>query len=201
MIEWFREYFIGNASFLVAQILGLIALMIAFCSFQAKVQRNIVLCQFVSSIFFTAHYFMLGAYVGCLLNALGAFRALIFSQKKTSWGKSPFWPWLFAGVFLIAGICTLDGDLNLTTWAVDFSNPITFVDLFPIIGMEFTTIAFWSDDAAKVRIYSLPSSPFWLTYNAVHASLGGVLTETIVTSSIILGIVRHDLPSRRKGTR
>ena len=86
----------------------------------------------------------------------------------------------------------MDGDLDLTTWNIDFGAIGTYIVLLPLVGKILTTVAFWKENAKTVRRLSFPSSPCWLIYNAYNHSWAGVATEMFVMASIIVGMFRHD---------
>ncbi len=160
----------------LAQGIGLVAFAGAVFSFQKNSQKGILTFQLVSSSLFCLHFALLGAYVGALLNAIAALRAFVFSQKDKNWAKSRFWLGFFTVLCVAAG---------LATWENWFS-------LLPIVGMVFTTVAFWIHDPALVRMVSFPSSPCWLIYNAVHRSWAGVMTESFVITSILVAMWRYE---------
>ena len=55
---------------LVAQIIGIIAMVVAVSSYQVKSQKGIVSVLIISTSLWTLHYFMKGLYVGSLLNLM-----------------------------------------------------------------------------------------------------------------------------------
>ena len=69
--------------------------------------------------------------------------------------------------------------------------------LLPLGGMILTTFAGRCREASKVRLLTILNSPFWLSYNLLSGSIPGVLTEILVSGSIIIGMIRLD---RKKGT-
>ena len=176
----------------IGQFIGFIGLAVNALSYQQKTQKAIVLHQLACSVLFAIHFFMLGAYVGCLLNFIGIFRAFIFSNKDKVWAQSKAWLYLIIAAFAAAGIVTLDGDLNIFTWNVSFTSISTYISVLPIIGMTFTTVAFWVTNPATVRRLSFPNSPCWLIYNLYNHSWAGAVTEMIVMTSIIIAMIRYD---------
>lgn len=181
-----------NSSYIIGQLIGVAALIVAFISFQQKSQKHIVFFQFLSSLLFSIHFFMIGAYVGSLLNGIGILRAGVFMNKDRRWAQSKLWLWLFILICVTAGILTCDGDLNLTTWNIDPSSSAFYISLLPVAGMIFTTLAFWIEDPAKVRRISLPSSPCWIIYNLYHHSWAGAGTELFIMTSILIAMFRYD---------
>lgn len=176
---------------IIAQIISIIAMIIALLSFQQKTQKHIVLMQFCSSTLFAIHFFMLGAITGCLLNAVGIVRAFIYSKKEQRWANHILWPILFIvayfGVYLI----------NFTLLGLEPNMRNLLLELLPVIGMIATTVSFRMEKASQVRIFSLISAPMWLTYNAFNLSIGGMLTEFFSLISILVGILRLDVKRKK----
>lgn len=190
----------GDTVYYLGQGVGVAALIIAMLSFQQRTQKKIVLYQLVSSVLFTAHFFMIGAYVGSLLNFIGIFRAAVFANKDKKWAQNKAWLFVFLFAFAAAGILTLDGDIDITTWNLSFTSISTYIAMLPIFGMSFTTVAFWITDAAAVRRVSFPSSPCWLTYNLYNHSWAGAGTEIILMTSIIIAMIRYDFKFLKEKT-
>ena len=176
----------------IGQIIGIAALTFEVIAYQQRSQHAILLCQFAAATLFTVHFFMIGAYVGGLLNFIAIFRAIVFANCGKKWADSAVWLYVFIGLFAIAGIATLDGDVNILTWNINFRSLSTYIGLLPIVAMTLTTIAYRMTNAAKVRLVSLPASPCWFTYNLYNHSWAGVCTELMLSASIITAMIRLD---------
>lgn len=162
---------------IIAQGIGVIALIIAIISFQQNSQKRIVTLQMISSVFFCVHFCMLDAFLGGVLNGIGILRAAIFRNRDHAWASHWLWFVLFCVLFVAAGIFFWEGPLSL----------------LPITAMLLTTVAFWIKNARIVRFVTMPSSPLWMIYNWVHGSYPGILTEVCVLSSILVAIFRYDV--------
>ena len=167
---------------MIAQIIGVIALILAVLSFQQKTHRYIVMFQLAANFAFVLHFGLLGAYTGAILNAVALLRSVVFVNKGKKWADNKLWLWLFCALSVAAGIFTWQNVLSV----------------LPILGMVCTTVAFWIKTPKYVRLCALPSSPLWLVYNFVSSAWGGVLTEVINMASIVIAIVRLDLPGEKK---
>lgn len=167
----------------VAQGIGMVAFLVAAWSFQQNSQKRIVYFQLISTTLFAVHFAMLGVMTGAVLNMIGVFRAAIFSQKDKAWAKNKAWLAFFVVLCIAAGILT---------WK-------NWLSILPLIGMIFTTVAFWVEDPKMVRRLSFPSSPCWLIYNAASHSWAGVLTELFIMTSILIATFRYEwLPKLRE---
>lgn len=128
------------------------------------------------------HFYCLGAYTGAAMNMVDVFRSLVFINRGKKWADNVLWVILFSCLCVVSCIFTWIGPLSI----------------LPMSGMILTTVSMWLKDPKWVRRISLPSSPLWITYNALTKSYAGVCTELFVITSIIVGMLRHDV--KRKPT-
>jgi len=168
---------------MIAQGLGLIAVIITFISFQASSQKRILMLQVISSTIFAIGYFILGEFTGAVINLIAVVRNILFYNKgnkyiaKLGWGV----PIILAVAMVIAEI------FAWTDW---------YSILF-IVGLAVNTICFAVPDAQFMRKSILVTSPLVLVYNIFARSVPGVFNETIALVSSIIGIIRH-VKNKRK---
>ncbi len=165
----------------IGQVVGFIAMAIIVISYQQKTHKNILVFQMVSGLLFTAHYILIGAYTGAIMNLVGAFRSLVYSNRNKKWASSIIWPILFSIGFLISGILT---------WENAFS-------VLPLIAMLMSSVVLWIEKPKINRIFSLPTSTCWLIYNIKTDSLAGIATEVFILTSIVIGIIRLDIKKEK----
>ena len=176
----------GGVYAVIAQLIGLVALTVSFISFQSRTQRTIMVMQVISTCLFAVHLYMLGALSGMLMNIAACLRSLIFSfRNRYRWAASPFWIIFFITVCAVLSLISVFGGEGA-------------VALLPLGGMILTTFAGSCREAARVRLLTLLNSPFWLSYNLISRSIPGVLTELLVSGSIILGMIRLDRNKRER---
>lgn len=177
-MDFLTEYLkMDTPTEIIAQIIGVLALIVSMSSFQMRTHKKIVTFQIVSCSLFAIHFLMLGAHTGALLNFIAAVRSAVFANKDKKWAKSNLWLVFFSIVCIIAVAFSWEGCLSL----------------LPMAGMILTTISFGIENPKAVRFISFPSSPLWMIYNFVKHSYAGVLTETFVMCSIIIAIIRLDI--------
>ncbi len=177
--------------FILAQILSIIGMSITVSSFQAKKQKTVIIMQLVSSVFFSANMFLLGMFTGALLNCIGIFRSIVYSNKE-KFRNTNFWNTVFITLYILSYIATF----AVFEKEVDFINIIK--ELLPIIAMTATTIGYSKTEAASIRKYALVSSPSWLIYNCFPVSIGGILCETFSLISVFIGMLRLDVKKEKK---
>lgn len=171
---------------IVAQIIGIIAMMFNILSYQSKQQKQIIAMQLFGGILFAVNFLMLGATVGGILNILAAVRAIIFLYKERL--KADRLAWLFAFVLLYITVYIL----NFTVFGKTPTLYHLVIEILPVIGMTAISIGFRLNNASDVRRCGLISSPAWLIYNIASGSWGAIACEVMTLLSIIIGMLRHD---------
>jgi hypothetical protein len=104
----------------------------------------VILMQMVGAAFFTANMFMLEAWSGFILNALGILRALVYANKE-KFRNMKLWNAVF---FICYGLS------YVSVFAL-FGRPVTFwnliLEMLPTSAMVVSTVAFSRKDAAAIR--------------------------------------------------
>ena len=176
---------------IAAQAVSIVAMAFNIFSYQNKRQRGVILFQLFGSGLFAVSFFILGAFVGGLLNLIGVVRAIVFMNKEKLRTHHPLWLIGFVTVYLLSYL------LTFTVFGKEPTAAHLIVEFLPVVGMTATTISFQREKAATVRRYGLISSPSWLVYNVVSGSLGAILCEVFSLISILIGIWRLDIQKRK----
>lgn len=163
-------------NFWVVQFIGVIALFFIVLAFQGKTRKFILLVQVVSAVFFIAHYFLLAATLGAILNIIVAVRNLVFYYKKHDGADHLFWLYFFMAISVLALLL--------------FSN--SWVSIFPVLGMIVGTYALWNTKPSNIRLYFLISAICWIPYTILVHSYSGLATQIIVCVFVLFGIYRLD---------
>lgn len=170
----------------LVQAIGIAAMAINLIAFQTKTPRAILLLQLCSASLFTAHYFLLGAYVGCLLNIVGVARAAIYAQiGRRKFAASPVW------VFVLIAACVGVYALSFTVFGKEWTVRNALVELFPVVGMAIQTVGMRARGAQRVRVATGVSMPFWSAYNLISRSVGGFLSDLATFTSVVVGYLRY----------
>ena len=170
---------------IIAQALGIIGMAMNILSYQGKKQRYVILMQLVGAAFFTANMFMLGAWSGFILNALGIARAIVYANKE-KFRSLKLWNILF---FISYG-------LSYIAVFTLFGKPVTFwnllLEMLPTSAMVVSTVAFSRENASDIRKFAWYVSPAWLVYDAINLSIGGTICEAVSILSILTATLRLD---------
>lgn len=171
---------------LIAQIIGVFAMVFNIWSYQQKSQKHIIALQLVGSSLFTVHFFMLNAYMGALLSGVGIVRAIVFLQKDKLKTDHVLWLVAFMVIYVLSYVLTFSLlGKELTAWNA-------LIEILPVIGMTATTLAFRCKTAKNTRLLGLISAPSWLIYNIVSLSIGAIFCAVFSLISIIIGFFRLD---------
>ena len=171
---------------IVAQGIGIIAMAFNILAYQGKKQSTVIVCQLVGSLLFALNFFMLGAVIGGILNAISAVRAVIFLNKDKLKAEKNIWLYGFIVVYIVVYV------LNFTVFSKEITALNMIVEFLPVVGMTALSVGYRMKKASDVRKMGLISSPAWLIYNIVVGSYGAIICETLTIISIFLGIFRHD---------
>lgn len=169
--------------FIIAQLVGFIALAFSITVFQKNKRRLMLLLQMSSAFLFAIHFALLGAWTGSAMNFVNTLRSYIFANKGNKyWANNKVWVLVFILLFSIFTLITWQG----------------WISLLPLIAMISGTIAFWLDNPRHIRLLSLISPPAWFIYNLTFNSYPGMIIEVLLFLSIIIGIFRFDIIAQKK---
>lgn len=164
---------------LFGQIMGFVAVVLGFVSFQMRTQKQLLVVQTATTIAFCIHYYLIGATSGLMLNLLGIVRNLAYYHKDKPLFSGWKCPVFFAVVMGIVGLLSWQG----------------YYSVFVVLGLVINTVCLSFVNPQNIRKSILISSPLVLSYDAFVLSIGGVIYESVVIVSSIIGMIRY----RRKG--
>ena len=173
----------------ITQLLGIFGLCASVYSFQKNTHKGIMRLQFIAGCFFTANLFMLHAYTGALLNAVGILRAAVLYYEDKEWVKTRF-------VRILVAFCISFVICGAVGVAAKWETPPLFA-LVPAFAMVVNTFSFAAPKPKIVRATILIASPIWLYYDFVNGSVGGYVNETLVIISAVAGLIRYDIPWKK----
>lgn len=177
---------------IVAQIIGIIAMVANIVSYQFKKSSSIMLSQLIGSALFSVNYLMLNAPIGAILNFIGIFRALVYLNQHKIKLRKGYLIAIFILFYVISYAC------GFLVFQKEPTLPNLIVEILPVIGMSAITLGYSANNARRIRFLGLVNSPCWLIYNVICFSVGGILCETFALISIITGFVRHDIKRKKQ---
>ncbi|MBE6693897.1 MAG: YgjV family protein [Ruminococcaceae bacterium] len=164
----------------IAQAVGIVAMAFVILSFQFRSNTVCFAMNLIGGCLFLAHYGMLGAWGGCLMNAV----ACVMSVVLLIGDRVKKLPVLIGLLGLYAGVTAL---VMIKGW----DSPLA---LLACVAQFAVTIGMWTRDHVKLRIVrGGVVAPLWIIYNALSGSIGGVICELFTLSSVIVYFVRRKL--------
>ena len=170
---------------IIAQAVGIIAMLFNIFSYQQKSAKSIIAFQFFGAFFFALNYLLLGAYIATMLNAVGVIRAVLFLNKEKTKVDKLHWVAIFGIAYIGAYI------LNFTVVGVEPSAKNLIVEVLPVIAMFATHLAYRCNAPKTLRYICLISSVSWLIFNIVNFAIGAILCETFSLASIAIATFRE----------
>ena len=171
------EDFWQNITFekVLIQLLGFAAMALGAISFQAKTRLGILCWQLSANVMWTLQFIFLRAPLGALMNGASAVRGVVFASGESHvWARHSAVLWAFCTIFVLLG-----------AWG--YNSP---VDILPIVGTVFSTLALFAHNPQKLRLLAILSSPPWLIYDAFAGSIAGVACECFNLASISIALWR-----------
>jgi hypothetical protein len=166
---------------IIAQTIGIIAMVIAIASFQFKKNKHFFIVQGISSTLFFIHFLLLGELAGAFMNLLGIARSVCLNVKML---RNRICEIILVFGFCVAAVFT-------------YQNWLTILIL---VAQVIGTIVYWKNNAKHIRIYQLSiGSPFWLIHNIINFSIGGIITEVFNLISTTISIIRFHKSGFDKG--
>ena len=181
---------------ILAQVIGIVGMVVNLLAYQQKKQKNLILFQLGGSAMFFLNFLLLGIvdgvfYIGTLMNLLGIFRSIVFANKKLFRSDKPFWIGIMTALYLGAYA------LVFTVFGTKPTVYNLLIEFIPVVAMIAGTLVVYMKEARNARKLSLISSPSWLIYDVAAGSVGGTIGEILNIVSIFVGMIRHDI--KRKG--
>ena len=161
---------------ILAQALSIVGMVINITSMQCKKTHGVISMLLVGSTLFGISYLLLGSFAGAIMNIFSVFRSLLLLFDKRTRATSQL-------VLLLTVL------LACSAVGLYLDGPIA---LLPMLGQLGGTIGMWHRNGAKLRLWQLfGSSPFWLINNILVFSIGGILCEVFVITSVLISIARY----------
>ena len=159
---------------LIGQALGVVAVILGFITYQMKSPKALLIVNLITCAVFCAHYLLIGAISGAVMNGLGIARNIVYTNRDKKIFSSPAWPFIFAVIMVVAG---------LVTWQ-DWRSVLMVCALF------INSLALSMKNAQHIRYSLLITCPLVMIYDILLHSYGGIVYEAMSIVSAIIGIIR-----------
>lgn len=156
--------------FSFTQILGYVASLFLLTGYGIKSDKKTKFVLIFSSLFFTWHFYLLGAFAGasiCLVNALRNGTSIFFHKSKA-------FLLFFIVTYVFMGVISFE----------------KFIDLLPLMASLGTCIGMFLFSGIKFRIIIVIAATFWIIYNISVGSIGGTINSIILFFISLITVIR-----------
>lgn len=167
-----------------ALITGLAAVFFFLLSYQFPKRKAIIACNVVSRVLYILQYLLLFAFEGAVMDISAIPSSVLAARKHTPFVEKH-------RRTILLGVNAFVIVLGLLVW----QDRLSWV---PVVGVLLETNALWMSRERHIRGVSLASLPFWLFYNLRCGAYGAALGNVLAAASIVLAVLRYDLPVKKK---
>ena len=160
---------------LFGQFMGFVAVVLGFISFQMRTQKKLLVVQIITTLAFCIHYGFIGAFSGMVMNGLGIVRNIAYYYKDKPLFSGRKCPVFFGILMTVAGVLSWQG----------------WYSIFVLLGLVINTVCLSFANPQSIRKSILVSSPLVLIYDVFVLSAGGIIYESVVIVSSIIGLIRY----------
>ncbi len=162
--------------FILAQICGIIVLILTVISVQFKTKEKIVMGMVFANIVVTIQYFLLNAVTGAVVSIINVIRCIVFYYyKKKDKKPSLMILLIFEIIAIISGIMSWQN-----IWSV-----------IPIIVTVIYTYGLWQDDVKVIRITTAVVGLGWAIYNVIVMAYVGAIQSISQFVSAMIALVKN----------
>jgi hypothetical protein len=164
--------------FYIAQALGIVAVALAFINYQVKTRAQVLFVHIATTLCFSLHYLLLGAWAGMIMNFVGFIRDVVFYFVGKKGKVSKTLVILFAVVLGAMGI------------AASLIAKEGWYFVLSVVGLVINSCAMSFTNPNHIRKSILITSPMVLVYNCFVRSYGGAVYEAVAIISALIGVIR-----------
>ena len=171
-----------DMNFIIAQIIGLIALCVLGLSFQKNDKKVLLKYQIISSFLYALQYVFLSAWTGSLMNLMCMIRNIVYSKFENK--RVPLW---IVGIVIVCMI-----GLSMFSYT-------GIISLLPMIAVVIYTISLSQSSLKIVRLVEIISCTLFIIYNINVLAYTGLIATVIELIMALIGIIRFDIKNTKKG--
>lgn len=169
-------------SFWIAQILGIIGIIINVISMQLNDKKKILICYIAANWIFAINFYLLNAYTGAIICFISGFETFINNLYNNKSKKIPKW---LIFIYFVVSVT-----LGIYTYSA-------FVDFIPIIGSILFIGAISVNKESTIRKVTLINMIMWTIYDIFVKSYFAAISDFLMMISSIIGIFRFDIKKEK----
>ena len=160
---------------ILAQVFGIVAIVIMFFSYQKKSKRDFLFLQIFMNIFYACQYFLLNAFSAVASNIVSIVRTIIFYKYEKENHKVPFiYLIIFEAIIIISGILTYNG----------------LYSIIPNIILFIYTYGTWQNKLSTTYKIGILASILWIYYNVTVGAYISTISSAVEFVASVRGLIR-----------
>lgn len=170
-------------SFILAQICGVIVLILTVISVQFKTKEKIVMCFVFANLAMAVQFFLLNAVTGAVISIINTIRCIIFYYyKKKDKKPSLIILLIFEIVAIVSGMMSWQN-----MWSV-----------IPIVVTVIYTYGLWQDNVKVIRITTAIVGLGWAIYDIIVMAFVGAIQEISQFVSAMIALIKNKEETKEK---
>ena len=174
-MAWLNE----TTIFYIAQALGIVAIILGFINYIVKTRGQVLFVNSVTTVCFVLHYLCLGAWAGMAVNFVAFIRNIVYYYAGKKGPISKALPIVFTVIMGAMGV------------TVSLIAKEGWYFLFSVVALMINSYAMSFQNPMNIRKSILVTSPMVLIYDLCVSSYGGMVYETVVIVSSLVGLLRY----------
>ena len=166
----------------LVNLFGILGILTTVVIYQQKENQRMLVWKLISDLFWVLHYLALGANSVAVVTIVAIMRSIVLLCRRYRWAQSRAW----LAVFMVSSFVL--SVLAYKDWT----------SLLPMIGSQACIIAYWIGKPKVTRIISIPAALMFLVNVTLNGSFWGMLCESFLLASAIVGFIRHDVARKPK---
>ena len=164
-----------STNYIIAQCVGVVALIFSFLSLQLKERKSIFNCQIIANIAYGVSFAFLGGWFGIVMSAVATIRFIVFVFVERKGHKETIWSLIIVYALYIIAFCFVsEGWYSLL-----------------MVGAGFVfTYGCWQKSDIVLRVCAIIIGTVILVYNIFYISITGIIMESLFILSAVIYLIR-----------
>lgn len=172
----------NSITYILSQVFIIISYICLVFTYQTKNRKSILVYNFVSLIVTGLSYVFLSAYSGLAMVGVAIIRNIIFlidEKKNGKSDKNSTKDYIILGVLylisIVFAILTYNGILSMMS----------------VLATMLYTFSVWQKNTKVYKLLGMPIEAIWIIYNIYIFSIFGIILESILAISTVVGYLRE----------
>lgn len=163
-------------TFLIAQIFGLLALIVSIISIPQKTKNRYIYYYIAQNVFSGVQYILLSKVIAFYLCIICIFRLIVY-KFRNNYSRQ-------ANIFILIFFITLNLIISIITFEV-------WYDLFPLIASTLVCYTIWQEKILIIRIGAIMCKLLWGIYAVISLAYFSVVMDIIIIVWTIYIIIKN----------